>query len=305
MSQETHIPIIAVLIVKNEEALLARCLDSIKGVDAIYITDTGSEDKTIEIAKKYTNNISHFKWIDSFAAARNFALQQVKEPEAFILSIDADEFLVDFSKVVEAVKIMTEKNYKVADIILVAESSGMEHAFPRLFRKCPEVFWEGVAHNHISKLPELKTEVRIIYGFSPAHEKDPFRTIRILEKEFKENPNCSPRNIFYLGREYWYKGRYKDCQEMMARYIPLSKFLPEKADAFLLMARCLHFMGRWEEARQACAQAILINAHFKEAIEFMSYLAGKGSGNLMWERNAQQWDRMALTADGQGVLFKK
>lgn len=61
------------LIVKNEEKYLERCLKSLRNyVDEIIITDTGSADTTVEIAKKYTDKVYHFEWIDDFSAARNF-----------------------------------------------------------------------------------------------------------------------------------------------------------------------------------------------------------------------------------------
>jgi glycosyltransferase involved in cell wall biosynthesis len=64
------------LIVKNEEKHLDKCLQSVVNyVDEIIITDTGSNDKTVEIAEKYTDNIFHYKWDDNFAAARNFCQQ--------------------------------------------------------------------------------------------------------------------------------------------------------------------------------------------------------------------------------------
>ena len=67
----------AVMIVKNEEACLKRCLDSIKDhVDEIVIVDTGSTDKTVEIARKYTDRIWEYPWNDDFSAARNFSLEQ-------------------------------------------------------------------------------------------------------------------------------------------------------------------------------------------------------------------------------------
>jgi glycosyltransferase involved in cell wall biosynthesis len=79
------------LIVKNEEKYLNRCLNSIaQYVDEIIITDTWSNDSTIEIAKKYTNNIYHYKWQDDFASARNFCQEHATWD--YILWLDADEF---------------------------------------------------------------------------------------------------------------------------------------------------------------------------------------------------------------------
>ena len=60
------------MIVKNEEKVLGRCLDSAKEIaDEIIIVDTGSTDRTKEIAAEYTEKIYDFKWNDDFSAARN------------------------------------------------------------------------------------------------------------------------------------------------------------------------------------------------------------------------------------------
>ena len=65
------------MIVKNEEKVLARCLDSIADLmDEIIIVDTGSSDNTKEIAKKYTDKIYDFAWIDDFSAARNYSFSK-------------------------------------------------------------------------------------------------------------------------------------------------------------------------------------------------------------------------------------
>ena len=80
------------MIVKNEQDVIGRCLESAKEIaDEIIIVDTGSCDKTVEIASHYTQNIYYFKWIDDFAAARNFSFS--KATKEYILWLDADDVI--------------------------------------------------------------------------------------------------------------------------------------------------------------------------------------------------------------------
>ena len=65
------------MIVKNEEAVLKDCLDSLQALmDEIIIVDTGSVDRTKEIAARFTDKVYDFVWVDDFAAARNFAFSK-------------------------------------------------------------------------------------------------------------------------------------------------------------------------------------------------------------------------------------
>lgn len=92
------------LIVKNEEKYLNRCLKSVaEYVDEIIITDTWSDDSTVEIAKNYTNNIYHYKWQDDFGLARNFCQQHATWD--YILWLDADEFF-DKINIIELVQLL-------------------------------------------------------------------------------------------------------------------------------------------------------------------------------------------------------
>ena len=80
------------MIVKDEENYLEQCLSSAKGLaDEIIIVDTGSKDKTKEIAKKFNAKVFDFKWNDDFSAARNESLKHATKD--WILVLDADESL--------------------------------------------------------------------------------------------------------------------------------------------------------------------------------------------------------------------
>ena len=82
------------MIVKDEELVLGRCLNSVKNlVDEIIIVDTGSTDKTKEIAALYTDKIYDFKWINDFSAARNYSFS--KATKDYIMWLDADDVLLE------------------------------------------------------------------------------------------------------------------------------------------------------------------------------------------------------------------
>lgn len=86
-----------VMIVKNEEAVLKRCLDSaVENVDEIVIVDTGSTDRTKLIAADYKAKIFDYQWNHNFADARNFALEQSTTDWCMVL--DADEFIINDCK---------------------------------------------------------------------------------------------------------------------------------------------------------------------------------------------------------------
>lgn len=87
----------ACLITKNNQSTLAECLASLYRYNfEIVIADTGSTDKTVEIARQFTDKVYHFDWVNDFAAARNFATS--KASFDYILTLDSDERLVGGSK---------------------------------------------------------------------------------------------------------------------------------------------------------------------------------------------------------------
>src|SRR5579859_1668159 len=95
------------MIVKDEEAVLAECLASVRGlVDDMVVVDTGSRDATPHIARKAGARVVSFTWHDDFAAARNEALRHVRqgsharhaEQNAWVLQIDADERLAPVTR---------------------------------------------------------------------------------------------------------------------------------------------------------------------------------------------------------------
>lgn len=103
------------MIAKNEEQFLKQCLESVQGlVDEVILVDTGSTDKTKEIADEFGAKIFDFEWIDDFSAARNESLKHVKGD--WILVLDADETISrkDHKNIK---KIIEENKFPVASLV--------------------------------------------------------------------------------------------------------------------------------------------------------------------------------------------
>jgi glycosyltransferase involved in cell wall biosynthesis len=290
-----------VMICKNESALIERALKSVEGCDELIICDTGSTDNTVEIAKKYTDKVcTEYKWNANFAEARNHAKSHATGD--WILSLDSDEYLHDFSEVRRVVELAKD----CVGVILRGEHGKADFRFPRLFRNTPDIQWFGAAHNHlgvtkegedkginVSGEGELVGNVTITYGFSPAHALDPDRTLNILLNEVKDPTKV--REMYYLGREYWYKGNYKEAAKWFGKHVQSTNFTAEKADSFLTMSKCYSALGSDDDARDACLQAINLNPNFKEAIRWM--------GHISYPQNAKRWYDWAESANNTNVLF--
>lgn len=89
-------PISVCIIAKNEEARIEKCLASIKPYGfEIVVVDTGSTDRTKEIASKYADKVLDFAWCDDFSAARNFSLRNASNN--WIFMIDCDEVIKEIN----------------------------------------------------------------------------------------------------------------------------------------------------------------------------------------------------------------
>ena len=196
------------MIVKNEEDVLSRCLDSAKDiVDEIIIVDTGSTDKTVEIAKEYTKNVYHFKWIDDFAAARNFSFS--KATKDYILWLDADDVILEEHKQ-EFLKLKNTLPYSI-DVVMLPyhvafdENNIVTHSYyrERLLKREKNFQWLGAIHEAI---PPQGTVIfgKAAISHKKLHPSDPDRNIRIFEKLLSEGKELEPRQQFYYARELYY-----------------------------------------------------------------------------------------------------
>ena len=218
-----------VMIVKNEERCLEKCLKAVRNlVDEIYITDTGSTDKTVEIAKKFGAHISHFDWINDFAAARNFSLEQSKCDWNLVL--DADEYLIegkrkDIEKFIngeEALGFVGRIDaYKEDD----GELSKSKVFIPRIIPN--GVKYRGAIHEQIDSALTGYQLPLIFEHDGYLQEGKGERNLEILLKELKNKEN-DPYILYQIAKTLWLLKRFKEADKYFSEFYKNSKNI--KAD---------------------------------------------------------------------------
>lgn len=180
----------AAMIVRDEQVFLPDCLSSLQGkVDEIVLVDTGSTDRTIDIAEQFGARIFHFDWIDDFAAARNRGLNEVRTD--WVLYIDADE------------RLHTPGDRSVAQFIAPEAIAASVRFRPkigytcyrelRLFRLDDRLRFKGVIHETI--VPAVE---RIIAAEQAVLARTP---VRLEHLGYENDPKLkAPRNIPLLRR---------------------------------------------------------------------------------------------------------
>ncbi len=187
------------MIVKNEEAMLAQCLQSVRSlVNEIIVVDTGSTDGTVAIAEKFGARVYHHPWQNNFSLHRNQSLDYATGD--WILILDADEELQqqDIEKLKQATRV-PDINVLSLSVHNKHIASGEVTSFlpsVRMWRRKLNARYEGIVHNELrlpGEEPILRVDASIIhYGYGLDWEqmkKKIARTKALLHQQLEENPN--------------------------------------------------------------------------------------------------------------------
>ena len=244
------------MIVRDEEEVLGRCLESAADlVDEIIIVDTGSKDQTREIARRFTEKIYEFPWIDDFAAARNFSFS--KASCDYCMWLDADDVLAPGDR--QRFRELKESLGPGTDVVMLRYNTGFDqqgrvtfsYYRERIIRNRAGMLWKGAVHEVI----ETKGNVRYS-ECGVTHRKlrpsDPDRNLRIFEKLLDEGQNLDPRQQFYYGRGLYYHQRYHEALRILNAYLQEGRgWLENNIDACRQCAYCWYALGREDEALKA------------------------------------------------------
>lgn len=292
------------MIVRNEENCIERSLQSLQGLaDEVIIVDTGSTDKTLAIAQRFTAKIFHFPWTDDFSAARNFALSQATS--SWILVLDADEVIAqeDHQRIKQL--IATPEKNAVAYFLHQKEYTNdstltgffyrtekdaynkdylgfvvVENAI-RLFRRAEDISFSWRIHESVAPSLEKRGISPVDSGIFIHHYKQEkgkdaqhqkmLRYLAIEEQQLRETPQLA-KPWYEIGLIYYALGRYSDAIAAFQKVISLA---PEEYRAYYKLGRCFAKVSRFADAHAAFENYLIFDAHHSDVYGELGLLAIK------------------------------
>ncbi|MFI3202100.1 MAG: glycosyltransferase [Eubacteriales bacterium] len=232
-------PITVCIIAKNEESRIEQCLNALTPYHfEIVLVDTGSTDRTISIARRYTNRIYEFQWIDDFSAARNFATS--KATNDWILALDCDEILQECN-IATMEDFMRSNPAHIGQITRINEITAedevryVQEPLSRFFHK-KYYHFVGSIHEQVAPLQSnsayvnLQLPISILHiGYNISSEEvieKHNRNITLLQKAAKNEPN-NPYHVFQLGQSYQAMEDFTQAKAFYEQAIALQPSLQE------------------------------------------------------------------------------
>lgn len=222
------------MIVKNEEQALPKCLEAARRwVDEIVVLDTGSTDRTREIAREFGAVVHEWVWRNDFAAARNQSLGHCTGD--WVLALDADEVMTPESGPALRRACDDGPDDVVGyDIKIVCPREGdgglvRLNWFPRLFRNLPGVQWEGVIHEQVTtsllgRGRVIRSGVTVMHsGYTLTPEvmaAKAERNLALLQRQLQEEPDYAP-GWFQLAETYALVGKLDEAIDAYRRCLRL------------------------------------------------------------------------------------
>lgn len=307
-----------VMIVKNEEKGLEKAISSCRPfVDEVIISvDTKSNDKTLEVAKKFADKVITHNWTGSFAAARNFVQKHAKTK--WVLHLDGHEHVRDWKKLKE----MLGKDTDTLFIKIIMES-GFTFFYPRIVRR--EIEWQHKVHNTPKSKRNMKYSDFVIIHDRTKYQAKEGAELRKEQRaemvegnllEVAEKNKKDTRSNFYLGNLYLDQKEWKKAIKHYKRVAKYGKRRNQKWLARFHLGICYnelkrhifalwHFLkaneeqpNRWEVSKMLGTTYAFIGWH-KKALELWVDSFKINTGEFIFcplsRNDAQTWDFISLS----------
>ncbi len=284
------------MIVKNEENVLERCLESIADLmDEIIIVDTGSADRTKEIAARYTDQVYDFEWIDDFSAARNFSFS--KATKDYIYAADADEVLDEENR--EKFRQLKEVLLPEIEIVQMRYcnqlANGTAYNFdaeyrPKLYKRKREFVWIEPVHERVRLDPVVyDSEIDILHMPEGVHSG---RDFRVFQKQIQAGVRLSAHLHHMYAMELAISGTDQDVLEaeefFRASAVDPSRSIDEVKEAACIVVRAARLRDDSHTILKMCLKDLLSEGSSEMCWELGEYFRGKGDFGeaAMWYYNA-------------------
>ena len=240
------------MIVKNEEKNLERCLASYAPLmDEIIVVDTGSTDKTKEIAAKFTDKIYDFTWINDFSAARNFSFE--KASCDYIFSADADEVLDEENR--QQFALLKQVLDEEIEIVQMYYGNQLQNGTiynydcelrPKLFKRLRKFTWIEPIHETVRTLPVVfDSDIVITHMPDEIHTK---RDLAAFERMVSDKMNISSRLHNIYAKELYVSGDETDFEKAIPFFLESVKddnrTEDEKLEAVCVLAKAYRILKK-------------------------------------------------------------
>jgi GT2 family glycosyltransferase/Tfp pilus assembly protein PilF len=279
------------MIVKDEENHLGKCLRSVKPVvDEIIVVDTGSTDRTRDIAVALGAKVFEFSWQNDFSAARNFSISRASGD--WVLVLDADEVISpqDHASLLRLVRAgslragysMVTRNY--LNTLSVTQWTVNDGTYDeeagngwipsekvRLFPRDRRIHFENPVHEFVepslerNRIPIHKCSIAVHhYGkLNERKEERKGEEYFLLGKKKLEKSNADLQSLRELAVQANILKRHKEAAELWHRVIGLQ---PDLQEAYINLTSIYMNLGKFQEASAASQKAIVLNPDCKEAV---------------------------------------
>ncbi|MBQ2800278.1 MAG: glycosyltransferase family 2 protein [Lachnospiraceae bacterium] len=283
------------MIVKNEERVLERCLECIKDLmDEIIIVDTGSTDRTKEIAYKYTDKVYDYQWQDDFAAARNFSFS--KATKEYIYVADADEIIDEENQ--RRFALLKEAMLPEVEIVQMKYTNQLEQGSVynfdceyrgKLYKRLRTFQWIDPIHETVNLEPVVfDSDVEIIHKPLEKHDRRDFEN---FEKLINRSEVFSKKLLIMYAKELMIAGNEQDFEKavpLFQKVLQEERSLEEYKAAECVLAKAAEQAGDVATFFTVCLKEVADNPPAEICTMLGEYYRGQKNYQeaVLWYYNA-------------------